>query len=113
MLKEAKKALRVTASVYDTEIASLLEAGAKDLELAGVILPGKVILTVGANDAVTDTSTLTDPLSMRAVITYAAARFGNPPNYDKLKAAYDEMKAQLMHNSAYTNYGEDDSDDEG
>ena len=40
MLKEAKKALRVTASVYDTEIASLLMAGANDLEIAGVKLPG-------------------------------------------------------------------------
>lgn len=108
MLKEAKKALRVTASLYDTEIASLLQAGASDLKLAGVILPGVVSFTVGANDAVTDTSTLTDPLAMRAVITYAAARFGDPPNYDKLKAAYDEMKAQLMHATNYTDYGDGD-----
>ena len=113
MLKEAKKALRVTAAMYDTEIAHLLMSGAADLELAGVILPGTVTFTVDALDVVTDTSTLTDPLSMRAVITYAAARFGNPPNYDKLKASYDEQKAQLMHASAYTNYGSADENDAG
>ena len=105
MLKEAKKALRVTSPLYDTEIAALLMAGASDLELAGVILPGVVTFTIGTSDAVTDNSTLTDPLAMRAVITYAAARFGNPPNYKDLKASYDEQKAQLAHNSRYTDYG--------
>ena len=56
------------------------------------------------------------------LITYAAARFGNPPNYVQLKDSYDEQKAQLMHATGYTNYGntaeesedgEDDSHDEG
>ena len=104
MLKEAKKALRVTSDWYDTEIADLLRAGAKDLEIAGVRLPGSVILTVGTNDAVTDRSTLKDPLAMRAIITYAAMRFGNPPNYDKLAEAYETQKVQLMHAAAYTPY---------
>ena len=35
MLKEAKKALRVTTDYYDSEIASLLMAGANDLTIAG------------------------------------------------------------------------------
>ena len=108
MLKEAKKALRVTHSMYDTEIARLLMAGASDLKLAGVILPGTVTFAIGTDDAVTDLSTLNDPLSMRAVITYAAARFGNPPNYTDLKASYDEQKAQLMRNKNYTDYGDGD-----
>ena len=106
MLNEAKKALRVTHTIYDTEIAALLMAGANDLQLAGVILPGTVSFTIGTNDAVTDVSTLTDPLVQRAIFTYAAARFGNPPNYDKLKEAYDEQKVQLMHATGYTDYGE-------
>ena len=106
MLKEAKKALRVTASLYDSEIAHLLMSGANDLKIAGVVLPGTVAFTIGTDDAVTDTSTLTDPLVMRAVITYAAARFGNPPNYQQLKDAYDEQKVQLMHADSYTDYGE-------
>lgn len=113
MLKEAKKALRVTVSYYDSEIAHLLMSGANDLEIAGVTLPGTVAFTIGTNDVVTDTSTLTDNLVMRAIITYAAMRFGNPPNYDKLREAYETQKVQLMHASAYTDYGEDDSDDEG
>ena len=120
MLSEAKKALRVTHPIYDTEIANLLMAGACDLQLAGVILPGVVSFTIGTDDAVTDVSTLTDPLCQRAIITYAAARFGNPPNYAQIKDSYDEQKAQLAHATGYTNYGnaetdsgEDDGDDEG
>ena len=114
MLKEAKKALRVTVNDFDSEIAHLLMSGANDLQIAGVTLPGTVSFTIGTNDAVTDTSTLTDDLAMRAIITYAAMRFGNPPNYDKLLDAYETQKVQLMHASAYTNYdGEDDGDDEG
>lgn len=113
MLKEAKKALRVTAALYDTEIAALLMAGASDLEVAGVVLPGAVTFTIGTNDAVTDSSTLTDPLVQRAIITYAAARFGNPPNYQALKDAYDEQKVQLMHAAEYTDYEGGDEDAEG
>jgi len=113
MLKEAKKALRVTATLYDTEIASLLMAGANDLEIAGVVLPGTVSFTIGTDDAVTDVSTLTDALVQRAIITYVAMRFGNPPNYDKLADAYETQKVQLMHAGAYTNYGEENGDDEG
>ena len=112
MLKEAKKALRVTHPMYDTEIASLLEAGAADLEVAGVILPGTVSFTYGTADAVTDTSTLNDRLCQRAIITYAAARFGNPPNYQQIKDSYDEQKAQLAHNKNYTDYGEAGEDAE-
>jgi hypothetical protein len=110
MLKEAKKALRVTAGAYDTEIASLLEAGARDLEIAGVILPGNVSFTVDG-DTVVDTSDLTDPLVMRAIFTYAAMRFGNPPNYDRLSEAYEIQKGQLMHATGYTDYGEEDEED--
>lgn len=114
MLKEAKKALRVTNAYYDSEIASLLMAGANDLTIAGVVLPGTVTFTVASNDTVTDLSTLTDELAMRAVITYAQMRFGNPPNYQQLADAYDLQKVQLMHAAAYTNYGEEeDGDDEG
>ena len=107
MLKEAKKALRVTIDHFDSEIASLLMAGANDLEIAGVDLPGTVTFTIGTDDGVADASTLTDPLVMRAIITYAAMRFGNPPNYDRLADAYETQKVQLMHATGYTDYGED------
>ena len=104
MLNEAKTALRVTVDDYDAEIASILEAGAGDLEIAGVVLPGTVAFSEG-NDGVTDESTLTDPLCVRAILTYAAMRFGNPPNYDKLASAYETQKVQLMHSDRYTVYG--------
>ena len=103
MLKEAKKALRVSASAYDSEIAALLKAGAEDLRIAGVKLPGEVSFTVDG-DTVTDTSDLTDPLVMRAIFTYAAMMFGNPPNFERLRDAYDVQKVQLMHASDYTDY---------
>ena len=120
MLNEAKKALRVTNAYYDSEIASLLMAGANDLEIAGVQLPGTVTFTISTGDTVTDMSTLTDALAMRAVITYAQMRFGNPPNYQQLADAYDLQKVQLMHAASYTDYGtgtaggeEESGDDEG
>lgn len=105
MLAECKKALRVTVDDYDSELADLLMAGGKDLEIAGVILPGELDFSTDATTgAVTDNSAIDDALVRRALITYAAAHFGNPPNADRLKAAYDEQKVQLMHASAYTDY---------
>jgi len=112
MLNEAKKALRVTNAYYDSEIASLLMAGANDLEIAGVKLPGTVTFTISTGDTVTDMSTLTDALAMRAVITYAQMRFGNPPNYQQLADSYDLQKVQLMHAAGYTDYGEPDQEPE-
>jgi hypothetical protein len=32
-------------------------------------------------------------------------RFGNPDNYEQLKASYDEQKAQLSMSAEYTNFG--------
>ena len=109
MLNEAKKALRVTVDNFDTEIMSILQAGARDLEIAGVRVPGVIAWTVSSGTVVDDSS-VKDPLVTRAILTYAAMRFGNPPNYDKLKEAYDEQKCQLMHASDYTTYesGEDE-----
>lgn len=109
MLKEAKQALRVTVNAYDAEIMDLLEAGARDLEIAGVRLPGLVSHTE-TDGTVTDRSTLKDPLCRRAILTYAAMRFGNPPNYEALREAYETQKVQLMHADCYTAYGEGDAE---
>ena len=105
MLKEAKKSLRVTVDYFDDEIMRLCKAGAEDLRASGVVLPGRVAYTVGTDDAVTDTSTLKDPLVQRAVITYAMMMFGNPPNYNNLLESYETQKVQLMHADGYTVYG--------
>lgn len=48
----------------------------------------------------------TAPLIRRAVTTYCKANFGAPDEYDRLKAAYDEQKAQLMVATDYTNWGD-------
>lgn len=105
MLKEAKLALRVTAEAYDAEIAGLLEAGALDLGIAGVVLPGTVAFAVNASTGVvTDNSTLTDPLCQRALFTYARMNFGSPDDYERLRDSYEIQKCLLMHAAEYTDY---------
>ena len=110
MLKEAKKAMRVTVPNFDDEIMRLCQAGHDDLKIAGVVASGTVTFTESTSGAVTDTSTVTDPLTQRAIITYAAMRFGNPPNYEQLREAYETQKVQLMHATGYTDYQDGESE---
>ena len=63
----------------------LIKAAQLDLHIAGVI---------DSNDA----------LVKRAIITYVKMHTGNPPDYDHLKASYDEQKAQLMVATGYTQW---------
>lgn len=112
MLKECKLALRITATAYDGELCSLMDAAAHDLTIAGVVLPGTVAFTM-TNQGITDTSTLTDALCMRAIFTYAEMMFRkDAAAYDKLKESYNIQKTQLMHATGYTDYGETDGDGE-
>lgn len=104
MLKEAKLAMRIVTDAYDGEIVGLLEAGARDLEIAGVVLPGTVSFAETEN-GVQDNSTLTDNLCRRAVITYARMHFGSPDDFERLQGAYEIQKVQLMHAGQYTRYG--------
>ena len=80
MLELVKRALRITASVFDAELTALIEAALDDLEIAGV--------------AARDNEDR--PLIRRAVTTYCKANFGEPEDYNRLKASYDEQKSQLM-----------------
>lgn len=89
MLEKVKLALRITTDAFDSEIEDLIEAALADLRLAGVI-----------NDDETD------PLITRAVITYCRANFGQPDDYDRMKASYDEQKAQMQMATGYTDWGE-------
>lgn len=107
MLRETKLALRVTASAYDSELASLILAGAKDLQLAGVLIKGTIAFHE-ENGNVLDDSDVTDALIIRAIITYVRCHFGTPVDYDRMKASYDEQKAQLMMATGYTNFGGDE-----
>lgn len=89
MLEKAKLALRITTTAFDSEISDLIEAGVKDLGIAGVT-------------EVVDAAS--DPLVTRAVITYVRLHFGAPDDYDRLKASYDEQKAQLSMATGYTRW---------
>lgn len=107
MLNEAKTALRITTDAYDGEIAGLLQAGALDLETAGVIVPGTVDVSFDSSTGeATDNSTLTDPLVQRALITYVRKNFRSPADYDRVNESYEQQKAQLMHASGYTRWGD-------
>lgn len=90
MLDKVKLALRIKSSAFDSEITDLIAAALADLGLAGV-----------------SQQTQTDPLIVRAVITYCRANFGEPDDYDRLKKSYDEQKAQLSMATGYTDWGED------
>lgn len=88
MLDKVKLALRVTTAVFDAEIQDLINAALADLSLAGIGVPAQI-----------------DPLIIRAVTTYCKAHFGAPEEYERLKAAYDEQKAQLQMATGYTDWG--------
>lgn len=89
MLEKVKLALRITTDAFDSEINDLIDAAAMDLGIAGV----------------TNTDQ-TDPLVIRAITTYCRVHFGQPDDYDRLKASYDEQKAQLMTATGYTEWTE-------
>lgn len=88
LIDDCKMALRVTTNAYDAEITNYIEAAKLDLGIAGV------------------ETTVADNLVNTAVMTYVRMHFGAPSNYDKLKASYDEQKAQMMMASGYTNWGD-------
>ena len=75
MLDKVKLALRITTTAFDSELNDLIAAALADLGLAGVT-----------------TLTETDPLIIRAVTTYCRVNFGQPDDYDRLKASYDEQR---------------------
>lgn len=87
ILAQAKKARRIMTTAYDDEITRVLEAAFMDLGVAGVETPEEL-----------------DPLISQAAITYFMANFGEPEHYERLKASYDEQKAQLATKTGYTNW---------
>lgn len=89
MLQAVKLALRITTEAFNSELNDLIEAGLIDLKQAGV--------------SNVDT---TDPMIKRAVITFCKLNFGQPDDYDRLKKAYDEQKAQLGMATGYTTWTE-------
>ena len=90
-LDKVKTALRVVTTAFDTEITDLISAAESDLGIAGI----------------TETASTASTLVLRAVITYCRANFGSPEDYDRLKASYDEQKAQLQMATGFTSWSDD------
>ena len=86
LLDNCKLAMRIATTAYDTEINEYIEAAKLDLGIAGVEFG------------------IPDSLVNKAIMTYVRMSFGAPANYDKLKASYDEQKAQLMNATGYTDW---------
>lgn len=87
ILGKVKTTLRIVTDDFDEEINDLILSAQEDLKTAGVIIPEPV-----------------DDLVLMAIKTYVRAHFGNPENYERLKASYDEQKAQLSMRSGYTKW---------
>lgn len=87
MLDLVKVALRITSNAFDTELNMLIDAAQIDLGIAGVVVPAEL-----------------DTICKQAIITYCKVHFGDPENYEDLKASYDEQKAQLSMATGYTSW---------
>lgn len=87
LLAKVKMALRITTNAFDDEINGLISAAVIDLDIAGI-----------------DSATGVDAIITRAIITYCRLNFGSPDDYERLKASYDEQKAQLSMSTGYTTW---------
>ena len=109
MFQEVKDTLPISGDDYDAQIIMEIKACALDLTTsAEITLPGTIAITRTQNQqgvwTITDTSTLTDELIMTAISIWCNMRIGNPPNSDKLEAAYKSLKGQMRLSKSYTVY---------
>ena len=89
LMDKVRLALRITTDAFDSEISDLISAAQLDLAVAGV------------TEATTSNS-----LWIRAIVTYCKMNFGDidTAEYDRLKASYDEQKAQMGMATGYTDW---------
>lgn len=88
ILGKVKMALRIVTDDFNDELTDLINACLLDLGIAGI--------------GNTDT---TDPLLIRAICTYCKYHFGDINGVEmleRIKASYDEQKAQLQMATGYT-----------
>ena len=103
MFAEVKDSLPISGDGYDGQIIREIKACALDLTTsAEIALPGTIDITISSQGVITDNSTITDELIIVAIATWCNMRIGNPPNYDKLLAAYNALKGQLRLSKTYT-----------
>lgn len=88
LLQRVKMAVRVVTDDFNEELTRLINACVLDLGCAGVTA---------------DTANA-DELVVQAVCTYCKLNFGDAvgSEYDRLKASYDEQKAQMSMRTGYT-----------
>lgn len=87
ILTRVKMSLRITTNAFDDELNDLIDSARLDLGIAGVILPSEL-----------------DAICRQAIVTYCKVHFGSPSEYERLKASYDEQKAQLQMSTGYTEW---------
>lgn len=90
IFEKVKRTLRLmNTTAFDEDIQDLIYAACIDLGIAGV-----------------ENVEETDPIILRAICTYCKLNFGEPEEADRLKASYDEQKAQLSTHTGYTRWSE-------
>lgn len=98
LLEKVKAACRVATPTYNDELTDLIAAAFADLGIPDI-----------KPELLTETNT--DPLILRAVLTYCKMNFGYCPEdqFFRFKTSYDEQKSQLLMSSKYTDWGEADA----
>ena len=91
LLDKVKMACRVTTTAFDTELTDLISAAFADMGVTDI-----------RPDVLTEENIT--PLVQRAVTTYCRMHFGQPDDYERLKASYDEQKSQLLMSGDYTDW---------
>lgn len=96
MLNKCKLALLISSNTFDTEITDLISAAVIDLNIAGV------------NNETAITTTPTDALVERAIISFVCYNFelvhGSLDRSEAFKRIYDEQKSQLSMADGYTTW---------
>lgn len=96
MLERVKLAMRISTTVFDSELLDLIAAGIADIKHAGAQFDVETTEENGVTDY-----TVTDPLASTAIVTYVRMMFGSPADFDRLKAAYEMQKGQMRESRAY------------
>lgn len=96
LLDDVKVACRVTSTAFNGELTDLISSALADMGITDI-----------KADLLVATAT-PEPLIKQAVITYCKMNFGfqRDDYYERLKASYDEQKAQLLMSSVYADWGD-------
>lgn len=90
LISKCRMALRRVGTTFDDEINDAIDAALVDLGIAGI----------------TNTA-LNDPLVIKAIKVFVKMDSGDfDDEYDRLKASYDELKAEMGMNHSYTDFGD-------